>query len=256
MLDAQIIQRTLRVPAPAGERGDGRVVARQLDAVLLGVGFAGSRDLMEHLAGLAPGAALDAAVHILAAVRVLVGDHVEHNVYFRDFPANVPETEEFWAGCIARAVAAAGLPPDTTVPDVVNLLDLPAYGRYQHSYAEMLATREALVGSAKDRVTVLHLGRPLDDEAQELYLELAGSTVPLGPADRALLELLAAWCGDGRQPASVPVGHGPDSSQSGATWPVDDELPGACGDRATGAASGARGPPTAGGRRRIIRLTE
>ena len=39
MLDAQIIQRTLRVPAPAGAPGDGAHVARQLDAALLGGGF-------------------------------------------------------------------------------------------------------------------------------------------------------------------------------------------------------------------------
>src|SRR5689334_8986770 len=62
MLPAQIIQRTLRVPAPAGEPGDGAVVARQLDAVLLGVGFAATRELLDHLSALRPDAAMDAAV--------------------------------------------------------------------------------------------------------------------------------------------------------------------------------------------------
>jgi hypothetical protein len=62
VLDAQVIRRTLRVPAPAGELGDGAVVARQLDAVLLGVGYGACeamRELSSHpserVAGLRPG---------------------------------------------------------------------------------------------------------------------------------------------------------------------------------------------------------
>ena len=96
MLDAQIIQRTLRVPAPPGELGAGAAVARQLDAVLLGVGFAATRELLDHLSALRPDAAMDAAVTIVAAVRELVGDHVEHNAYFCDFPKGVPDTTAFW----------------------------------------------------------------------------------------------------------------------------------------------------------------
>jgi hypothetical protein len=92
MLDAQIIQRTLRVPAPDGAPGDGATVARQLDAVLLGVGFVATRELLDHLSALRPDAAMNAALTIIAAVRELVGDHVEHNVYFRDFPEGVPAT--------------------------------------------------------------------------------------------------------------------------------------------------------------------
>jgi hypothetical protein len=33
---------------------------------------------------------MDAAVAINAAVRELVGDHVEHNAYVRDFPEGCP----------------------------------------------------------------------------------------------------------------------------------------------------------------------
>lgn len=204
MLPAQIIQRTLRVPAPPGEPGDGAVVARQLDAVLLGVGFACTRDLLEHLARLRPDAAMDAAVSIIAAVRELVGDHVAHNVYFRDFPRGVPDTTAFWVDCVVDALAAG----DRSAFErggVLNLLGLRRYGRYQHSYAEMAASRDAFVASAKDRMTALHLGRPLDEEARALYLALAGSAVPLGEADLGLLEVLAAWCVDGEQPAEIPV---------------------------------------------------
>lgn len=39
MHEQMIIQRTLRVPRSAGPAGDGAAVARQMDAVLAGVGF-------------------------------------------------------------------------------------------------------------------------------------------------------------------------------------------------------------------------
>ena len=108
MLPAQIIRRTLRVPAPTGEPGDGAPVARQLDAVPLGVGFAATRELLDHLSALRPDAdaAMGAAVTIIAAVREMVDDHVEHNAYFRDFPEGVPDTMAFWVDCVVDALAA------------------------------------------------------------------------------------------------------------------------------------------------------
>ena len=54
-------------------------------------------------------------------------------------------------------------------------------------------------------MTVLHLGRSLDEEARALYLALGASAVPPGDADRELLATLAAWCVDGEQPAEIPV---------------------------------------------------
>ncbi|NYI94666.1 stress response protein SCP2 [Streptomonospora nanhaiensis] len=218
-LEARLIQATLRVPARerASSGGSGRAegVARQLDAALLTVGFAGSRELLEHVAGLGTGAAVDTAMGVLAAVRRLAGDHVEHNVYFADFPASVPDTLEFWADCLAQALVGAdgeGEERDESdeggpLPrlDTVNLLDLPAYGRYQHSYADLLRRHDDLVASAKDRVTVLHLGGPLPQEAHRLYLRLAASPVPLGEDDRDLLGLLAAYCLDDPQPEDIGV---------------------------------------------------
>lgn len=47
------------------------------------------------------------------------------------------------------------------------MLSLPAYGRYLHTYEAMRAARDELVASAGDRVSVLHLGRDLDEEAVE-----------------------------------------------------------------------------------------
>lgn len=69
----------------------------------------------------------------------------------------------------------------------VNLLDLPKYGRYQHTYEEMLAAHEPLIESAKDRVTLLQLGRSLAEESHTLYLSLATSPVPLQFAGQHLV---------------------------------------------------------------------
>lgn len=206
MLDTKLIQKTLRVPIPTGQPGDGAAAARQFDAALMSVGFKASGELLTHLSGLEPGTVIDAAVHALGAVRELVGDHRDHNVYFRDFPRNVPSTVEFWR----ERMAAAFVDRDTDAPPVltlggINLLALPGYGAYQHSYAEMLAAHEELLPAVSDRVTVLHLGGDLDTEARSVYADLAASRIPLSEDDLRLLELLAAWCVDGEQPTVIPV---------------------------------------------------
>ena len=203
-----VIRRTLRVPLPAGPFGDSAVVARQLDAVLMSVGFKLTSDLYDGFAALAEGAAIDAAVGVLGVVRELVGDHVEHNVYFRDFPRNVPDTVDFWMECLTDALldpVAAGELTWGGSQGWFNLLDFPRYGRYQHGYAEMLAAHDEFVAAAIDHVAVLSRGSTLDAEASALYLALAGSTTPLGDEDREILHLLAAACVDGAQPTVIPV---------------------------------------------------
>lgn len=207
MLDALIIQKTLRVPAAVSPAGDGAAAARQFDAVLLSVGFKASRELLEYLSALNADTVIDTAVAALAAVRKLVGDHVEHNVYFKDFPANVPDTMEFWLGLLSQALVQADGSPVPAVLDIggLDLLALPGYGAYQHSYADMLAAHDEFVPVAGDRVTVLHLGGSLDEETRGLYRDLAGSTTPLSEDDLQLLGLLAAWCADGSQPEAIPI---------------------------------------------------
>lgn len=207
MLTQTVIQKTLRVPRGTGPAGDGAAVARQLDSVLAGVGFKAARDLLEHVSALAPDAATDLAAQVVGAVRGLVGDHVAHNPYFIGFPHGVPDTVEFWVARLREAVVA-GQPTDADLRAVldaglVDLLTLPAYGRYQHTHAELLAVHDELVASVKDRVTVLHLGGTLEAETRDLYLALAGSGTPLGEADLALLALLAATCDE--VPEQVPV---------------------------------------------------
>ncbi|MBO4206016.1 hypothetical protein [Micromonospora echinofusca] len=211
MLEKLIIQRTLRVPASTGTAGDGTAVARQLDAALLGVGFSASRALLEHIGTLAPAPAMDLAATVVSAVRELVGDHVQHNAYFIDFPHGVPDTVEFWTDRLRAAVltgggtATDGQLRDAVASGGVNLLALPGYGAYQHTYAELLAAHDDLVTAAGDRVTVLRLGDTVDVESERLYLDLAGGTTPHGEADLALLSELTVACLDGVQPAEIPV---------------------------------------------------
>ncbi len=197
--DRTIIQKTLRVPRSPGPPGDGRAVARQFDATLLQAGFKASGDLLRHVSGLSPAAAKALTVPAIVAVRELVADHVGHNPYFRDFPRGVPDTTEFWLECLREAIGDAPPPP------VVDLLQLPAYGRVQHSYEEMLAAHDALVPSVKDRLTVLHLGRTAAEEARSLYSELATSGTPLREEDLALLADLALLFLDDDQPDTIPV---------------------------------------------------
>ncbi|MEU7775189.1 hypothetical protein AB0C44_28070 [Micromonospora taraxaci] len=211
MLDKLIIQKTLRVPASAGAAGDSTVVARQLDVALLDVGFSASRALLERIGALASAPARDLATMVVSAVRELVGDHVRHNAYFIGFPDDVPDTTEFWTDRLRAAVFAGGGTAtdeqlrDAVASGAVNLLELPAYGTYQHTYAELLAAHDELVTAAGDRVTLLRLGDAVDVEGTRLYLALAGSSTPLGEADLAILSELAVACVDGVQPAAIPV---------------------------------------------------
>ncbi|WP_282699968.1 TerD family protein [Streptomyces sp. CC219B] len=207
-LESLVVRHTYRLPSPTGPAGQGAVAARQFDAALMSVGFKLSAELLEHLSGLSEDTVVDTAVRTLATVREMVGDHVRHNVYFVDFPANVPDTLDFWRDCIAKALADESVCPGVLArlsTGVVDLLTLPSYGRYQHSYEEMLAAHAELVPAAGDRVTLLHLGAGLDQEVTGLYLALAGSSTPLGEEHLADLGVLAVACADGPQPEAIPV---------------------------------------------------
>lgn len=203
-----LIAKTLRVPAIDGAPGDGAAVARQVDVALMSVGFKCSRELLEHLSGFHPTVVREAGAAVLRAARELVGDHVEHNVYFIDFPANVPDTLDFWTSCIAQALMdprSAANVSDQLASGRVNLLDLPTYGRYQHTYDAMLAAHDELLPSAKGRVTTLQLGESLAAESHSLYLSLAGSGVPLSESDLALLATLAVLHVRDPQPERIDV---------------------------------------------------
>ncbi|MGW3209838.1 hypothetical protein [Streptomyces sp. NPDC001135] len=207
-LEQLVVRHTHRIPAPAGPAGHGEVTTRQFDAALMSVGVKLSAAALEHLSSLSEGVVVDTAVRTLATVRELVGDHVEHNVYFVDFPANVPDTVQFWMRCVEDALADDSTRTGTLkqlISGVVDLLTLPSYGRYRHTYAEMLARHDELIPAAGDRLTVLDLGGPLDDEVTALYLALAGSSTPLGEDGLRDLEVLAGHGVAGPQPEAIPV---------------------------------------------------
>ncbi len=209
-LEDLILRKTHRLVLPDGPAGDGAVAARQFDAVLMSAGFKLSGELLERLSRLAAGEVIDLAVRALAVVRREIGDHVRHNVYFMDFPANVPDTLEFWARCLTEALldpaeltrADPGAP---RLQDGLNLLALPSYGRYLHTYEEMVAAHADLIPGAGDRVTVLHLAGTLEAEAHGLYLRLAAGPVPLNEDDLSALGLLAGACAEMPQPQEIPV---------------------------------------------------
>ena len=102
--------------------------------------------------GCIPVVAQEVGETALGAVRRLVGDHVRHNAYFIDFPANVPGH----AGSSGRSASPTRLADPRSAGNiatqlarrVVNLLDLPTYGRYQHTYEELLARARALIAAA------------------------------------------------------------------------------------------------------------
>ncbi len=204
-----IVTKTLRVPVSTDATpGEGCVLTRQLDVALMAVGFKLSADLLTRLSALHPAEVADLAARLLPVVESMVGAQHEHNTYFLDFPDNVPDTMEFWTQCIVDALLdprAAATVSLQLSEGVVNLLDLPSYGRYQHSYQDLVEAHAQFLPCAKDRVTVLHLGGTMAEECQALYLSLAGSTVPLNEADRALLADLAELHLDLQQPERIPV---------------------------------------------------
>lgn len=208
IFESLVIRHTHRLPAPEGSAGEGAVAARQFDAVLASVGFKLSAELLERLSGLSEAAVVRTARRTLPVVREMTGDHVRHNSYFIGFPANVPATEEFWTRCVTEALgdkASRGKVLAQLMRGTVDLLSLPAYGRYQHTYEEMLAAQDELIASAGDRITVLHLGRDLDTELGALYLALAGSTTPLDEDDLRDLRTLSQRCALDPQPERIPV---------------------------------------------------
>ena len=216
-LETLVIGKTWRVPVTDGPAGDGAGMARRFDSALMSAGFKCSRELLEHLSSRDPNYVVDTAVPILALVREAVGGHVQHNSYFKDFPFGVPDTIEFWVTCLREAVCGAATAAQVEVlvgvhpvsghvmTGGINLLSLPTYGTYQHTYEELLAAHEEFIPAAGDRVTLLYLGGSLTDELGALYVSLAGRNVPPSDEDKEALAALAEACLDGPQPQAVPV---------------------------------------------------
>jgi hypothetical protein len=190
-------------------------VARQLDAVLMSVGFKCTGELLTALGRLDPGYAIDQAVKVLGWAREEAGAHRQHNAYFIDFPANVPDTHEFWARLLEQAVMA--VVRDADEPQIrvllgadgsvgLDLLSLPGYGTYQHTYEEMVARHLPFEALLSDRLTLVRLGGSVEAEGQALFTELAGSAVPLSGDRLAELRFLAyGYSPSGSLLTDIPV---------------------------------------------------
>jgi hypothetical protein len=202
---SQLVKRTLRIPRmpleplPALPLGSGRgeEMIRRLDAALMTVGFKLSAEALEYFSKNSGGFVKAVAVPTLAAVRELCGDHVRHNSFFIGFPESVPDTMEFWVSMLRRALMPTLARGGTVINDdelrqilttsSVNLLQLPTYGTYQHTFEELVAAHEQFISAMKDRVTILHLGGSMISEMCRLFEIIASTPVPPNQADRALL---------------------------------------------------------------------
>lgn len=207
LFTSTLIKRTLRIPLYPFDVvrelepvGGGEEMTRRFDAALMAVGFKLSTEALRHFSTQDAALVKTLAVCTLEAVRELVGDHVQHNTYFIDFPKNVPETLEFWVACLFEAITGIATADQSHAAPVqaimypesaINLLMLPTYGRYQHTYEEMLGRHDEFMPSLKDRVTILHLGDLPLEEMRRLFEILVNTTTPPAPADRDLIKHLA-----------------------------------------------------------------
>lgn len=191
-----------------------QVATRQLDLALMKSGFKLSNELFDYLSYQHSVVVRDLTNRILPVVKEMIGDHVKHNAYFKDFPKDIPETKDFWSFCIVDALMSVGkskaeeifLDLSSLGIGSINLLDLPRYGSYFHSYEDMVKAHKVFIPILKESFQILHLGNSLKEEAISLYLMLANSMVPLNESDRKILEELAEIClDDPNQPKNIPV---------------------------------------------------
>ena len=206
----EIVKRTLKIPTQSIHViGDGKNMARQLDIALMSVGFKLSNEAFNYFSEFKPKKIEEFTPYILGAVQELVGDHVKHNVYFINFPNDVPNTITFWADCIIDAlskVESAEKILKQLQTGAVNLLDLPKYGKYQHSYyKDLIAAHEELIPLIKSNFKILYLGDTLKNEVINLYYSLAESKIPLNKEDLKLLEELANYCSLAKQPTKILI---------------------------------------------------
>ena len=186
-----IIERTVVVPK-IGIVTDGvniidsEKVARQLDIALISVGFKADSELLDYISEVSKADAVSLSNEVILAVKTLVGGNVKHNVYFKKFPENVPDTIEFWTELIEKTYGS-----EENAPVFINLLDLDEYGQYQHTYEEMLKAHKPFVEKYARKLKAIKLGGDFQSEVNTLFCSLAGSNVPLNEADRELLAKLA-----------------------------------------------------------------
>jgi hypothetical protein len=203
----EIVKRTYRVSITSDSKGNSSTLALQLDTALMSSGFKLSKELLEYLSGLDSISVQLVAKELIETIKELIGDNVKHNAYFKDFPNNIPDTLEFWMECLRDGLQNQNS-KDTIIEDLlfgyVNLLNLPKYGKYLHSYEDMLKVHDKFIPLLSDRITILHLGKTLEEEVHTLYISLASSNIPLNDSDKLLLAKLAELCIDKEQ-SKIPI---------------------------------------------------
>jgi stress response protein SCP2 len=180
-----ILRKKLIFPNLPSKKGDSNTIARQLDITLISIGFRLSNKLFLDIAHSSFEDALNKSVIILETAKEIVGDHVKHNVYFIEFPKNVPDTVEFWSNLLFKYFLETG-------EITTNLLDFPTYGKYLHSYEEMLQFHKKLEVK-HPLLKTIDLGQSLEKEQENLFLSLAQSNIPLNKEDLVLIENLIKY---------------------------------------------------------------
>ena len=198
-----IVTRTLRVPLPrvdpSANVAHGDDYARQLDVALMDAGFKADRAILRQVRLMDDSTRKAFGSALTKAVLASAGGLVRHNVYFRSFPKNVPDTLVFWADLMAQSGVVLPF-------NKVNLLSLKGYGKYNHTYEEMLEAHGEKLEVSGNSLRVLTVGATLDEEGLSLYRMLAGSKVPLSEGDMAHLKNLAdRYVGTAGSDVEMPV---------------------------------------------------
>lgn len=207
----QIIKRTLKVPKLVSSFDGNEITsdrfARQLDVASISLGFKLSGELLDYIGKLRNIDANEVCAAVADVLKEATGAHVKHNSYFIDFPFNVPDTMEFWIECINKALSSetAELISAQLEAGFVNLLDLPTYGSYQHTYEELVGAHSKFVPLMKRDLKVISLGNTLHEEGMALYSSLLQSNIPLNEDDLKLLKELATVYIDEPQPEKIAM---------------------------------------------------
>jgi hypothetical protein len=207
--------------------------AAGLEAKLLDLGFAAQADLGQALRRL-PVDALDATKRwIVATLEKELGSHRPHVPLFRHFPQNVPgDTFGLFVRRVVAWIAQEPGQPCLFCGQTKTVSALSPCGHlvcsacwdgsnysacpichFQvdrgHPFFEAAPERPALAaGSARARLTLLHLGHDLAATARAAFERWVGRRAPLPPRDREDLQVLLAAYGDralGWLPATIPV---------------------------------------------------
>ena len=167
----EIIKRNLIVPVCSKE-GNSLHLVEYLDGLLMSEGFKLSKNLFDHLSLSESSEVEIRTKEIVAAVKELIGS-IEHNVYFINFPEKIPDTKTFWMEQLIKLIFTGNY----------------EYGKYQHTYEEMVTKHEDFIASSNYKI--INLGGFVEEEYIKLYKSLAYSNVPLNEKERDFLQNLA-----------------------------------------------------------------